>query len=102
MGGNNAGGEAGHLGGALAGFYFIRHPQHLHGFFDLLGRVDPTSHHYRRKSGVAGAKRSVPQGRGSRADHDQIDRILDKISAGGLHSLTDKEKRVLREASERE
>ncbi len=50
FGGENAGGEAGHLGGAIAGFYLIRHPRHLHGFFDVLGWMDPTSHHYRRKS----------------------------------------------------
>ena len=93
--GHNAGGEAGHLGGAIAGFYFIRHPHHLHGFFDFLGRIDPTSHHYRgkgRRFGV-GAASGVPS---------NIDRILDKISERGLHSLTDKEKRILREASKRE
>ena len=93
--GPNAGGEAGHLGGAIAGFYFIRHPKHLHGFFDFLGRIDPTSHHYRgkgRRLGV-GAASGVPS---------NIDRILDKISERGLHSLTDKEKRILREASKRE
>ncbi len=93
--GHNAGGEAGHLGGAIAGFYFIRHPHHLHGFFDFLGRIDPTSHHYRgkgRRFGV-GAASGVPS---------NIDRILDKISERGLHSLTDKEKRILREASKRD
>lgn len=92
--GANAGGEAGHLGGALAGFYFIRRPHHLHGFFDILGRIDPTSHHYRRKG-----LRTVP-GRRS-AQTEQIDRILAKISAEGLQSLTESEKRAMREASER-
>ncbi len=93
--GHNAGGEAGHLGGAIAGFYFIRHPHHLHGFFDFLGRIDPTSHHYRgkgRRFGVGTAS----------AAPSNIDRILDKISERGLHSLTDKEKRILREASKRD
>ena len=90
----NAGGEAGHLGGAIAGFYFIRHPHHLHGFFDMVGWADPTSHHYRRKGD---RRRAPPAGR-----RDQVDRILDKISSTGLHSLTEKEKRILREASERE
>lgn len=88
FGANNAGGEAGHLGGAIAGFYFIRHPHHLHGFFDIVGRIDPTSHHYR------GSSRRAPK-------QSQIDRILEKINARGLHSLTAKEKRVLREASEK-
>ena len=92
-GGGNAGGEAGHLGGAFAGFYFIRHTQHLHGFFDFLGRIDPTSHHYRKK--VRGLR---PGGRNK--SHKEIDRILDKISAKGLHSLTEKEKKILSQASQ--
>jgi membrane associated rhomboid family serine protease len=87
FGGPNAGGEAGHLGGAAAGFYFIRHPHHLHGFFDFLGWVDPTSHHYRR-------------GRGA-GPRSEVDRVLDKVSATGLASLSDREKRILREAAER-
>jgi len=95
FGGHNAGGEAGHLGGAIAGFYFIRHPHHLHGFFDFLGRIDPTSHHYRGKGRRLGR-------RAASAVPSNIDRILDKISERGLHSLTDKEKRILREASKRD
>jgi len=95
FGANNAGGEAGHLGGAIAGFYFIRHPHHLHGFFDFLGRIDPTSRHFRGK-GRRFARAGGP------ADRSDIDRILDKISDRGLHSLTDKEKRLLRNASKRE
>jgi membrane associated rhomboid family serine protease len=101
VGGNNAGGEAGHLGGAIAGFYFIRHPKHLHGFFDFLGRVDPTSHHYRGKGaparGRAVAKSAQQSGSPNRAE---VDRILDKVHSQGLASLTDREKRILREASE--
>jgi membrane associated rhomboid family serine protease len=92
-GGHNAGGEAGHLGGAIAGFYFIRRPHHLHGFFDFLGRVDPTSHHYRKEKSPRRPGETGPPNR------DEIDRILDKINREGLHSLSDKEKRVLREAS---
>ena len=95
FGGHNAGGEAGHIGGAIGGFYFIRHPHHLHGFFDLMGRIDPTSHHYRGKGRRFGRSRG-------KADRSDIDRILDKISDRGLHSLTDKEKRLLRDASKRE
>lgn len=85
---NNAGGEAAHLGGAAGGFYFIRHPQSLHGLFDFFGKVDPTSKHF-------AARRSAP----SRVD--KVDRILDKISREGLKSLSAREKRILEEASRR-
>ena len=89
FGGSNAGGEAAHIGGALAGFYFIRNPQHLHNFFDILGRVDPTSHHYR-----GGSRKG-----GTSVDTDQIDRILDKVRRHGIESLTTKEKKALEKAS---
>jgi len=94
--GSNAGGEAAHLGGALAGFYFIRRQHHLHGFFDFLGRVDPTSRSAKAKrvgAGSSNARRAV--------DDAEIDRILAKIHAKGLNSLTSKEKRILRDSSKR-
>ena len=94
IGTTNAGGEAAHIGGALAGYWLIRRPHLLHGFFDFLGRYDPTS-----RSGAAyraGRLRS----RGATADAD-IDRILAKIHDQGLQSLTAKEKKALREASKR-
>jgi len=92
--GNNAGGEAGHLGGAIAGWYFIRHSHHLHGFFDFLGRADPTSHHYRN------SKKSRRTFSRAATDQADLDRILAKISDNGLQSLTESEKRRLRQASE--
>ncbi len=85
----NAGGEAAHLGGAAAGWWFIRHPESLHGIFDFAGRVDPTSKHF----AVRG--RTKPR-------VDSVDRILDKISQEGLQSLTRKEKKILQEASRRD
>jgi membrane associated rhomboid family serine protease len=88
---NNSGGEAAHLGGAAAGWWFIRHPDSLHGLFDLAGRMDPTSKHF------AGRNRPV-----SVSDHAHVDRILDKISQQGLQSLTKKEKQILEQASRRD
>jgi membrane associated rhomboid family serine protease len=90
--GQNAGGEASHLGGALAGWYFIRHTHHLHNFFDVLGRVDPTSHHYRKEGA---------QVRRGQADAHEVDRILDKIRHEGMQSLSAEEKRTLARASAR-
>ncbi|MGA1046158.1 MAG: rhomboid family intramembrane serine protease, partial [Phycisphaerales bacterium] len=85
--GRNAGGEAAHLGGAIAGWFFIRRPNLLHDFFDVLGRVDPTSSQFR--------------GRGKRrvADVAEVDRVLAKIAESGLGSLTERERRLLRDAS---
>lgn len=94
VGASNAGGQAGHLGGAIAGYYFIRHTHHLHGFFDFVGRIDPTSHHYRGKFKGKGFSARDPK-------RTEIDRILDKISTKGIQSLTDREKSILRKQSER-
>lgn len=90
---DNAGGEAAHLGGALAGWYFIKRPEQLHGLFNFFGRVDPTSKHFAMKG---------PRFPGRGKDKsDQVDKILDKISREGLQSLTKREKRILNEASRR-
>jgi len=86
--GNNAGGEAAHLGGAVAGWYFIGNTHHLHGFFDFLGRVDPTS----RAGAARRARRQAP-------DNAEIDRILAKIQAQGIGSLTRSERETLSRAS---
>jgi membrane associated rhomboid family serine protease len=93
FGWTNAGGEAAHIGGALAGFWLVRNPNHLHGFFDFLGQYDPTSKVARARVAV---KRGNVQGS---TTSTEVNRILDKISARGLHSLTEGEKRVLRDAS---
>lgn len=93
FGGYNAGGEAGHLGGAIAGFYFIRRPHHLHGFFDILGRVDPTSHHYRKGDGDARRQR--------RSHEQEVRRVLAKIRHVGIEGLTPEERAVLEEDARR-
>ncbi|MCX5640700.1 MAG: rhomboid family intramembrane serine protease [Planctomycetota bacterium] len=93
FGWTNAGGEAAHIGGALAGFWLVRNPNHLHGFFDFLGQYDPTSKVARARVAV---KRGSVQGS---ASSTEVNRILDKISARGLQSLSESEKRVLRDAS---
>lgn len=88
-GSSNAGGEAAHLGGAIAGFYFIRNSHHLRDFFDVFNDS--------RKDGRRKAKTSKPS-RGAPST-DEIDRILDKVARSGIGSLTEKEKKALNEAS---
>jgi hypothetical protein len=75
-------------GGAIAGWYFIGNTHHLHGFFDFLGRVDPTS----RAGAARRARRQAP-------DNAEIDRILAKIQAQGIGSLTRSERETLSRAS---
>jgi membrane associated rhomboid family serine protease len=92
LGGGNAGGEAAHLGGAIAGYWLIRRPHLLHRLFDWMGTVDPTSRTRRVRANRA---RGV-------IETAEIDRILDKIRRQGLQSLNDGERRTLREASRRQ
>jgi membrane associated rhomboid family serine protease len=87
LGRQNAGGEAAHVGGAIAGFVFIRNSHLLRDFFDVFGNstLPPRSAGKPRKRGP---------------DEAEIDRVLAKVSEKGIHSLTAAEKRVLRKASE--
>ncbi|MEQ8770514.1 MAG: rhomboid family intramembrane serine protease [Phycisphaerales bacterium] len=88
MGGSNAGGDAAHVGGAVAGYFFIRNPHLLTDFFDFLN--DSRKQDKRPGKGQ--------RARGGPSDKD-VNRVLDKVRESGLHSLTDREKAVLREAS---
>lgn len=76
--GQNAGGDAAHVGGAIAGYYFIRHMHLLRDFFDFVG---------------------APRERTRREASAETDRILDKIRREGMASLTDAEKRELQRST---
>src|SRR6185436_18755240 len=68
-GGHNAGGDAAHVGGALAGYFFVRNAHLLRDFFDVIGRRTP----------AAG-------GPATEADTQELDRILQKVGRDGLAS----------------
>lgn len=89
-GGKNAGGQAAHLGGAAAGFYFIRHTHLLRDFFDILGPPRKKSPSTPRK-GFFGPR---PPSEG------ELDAILDKIHSKGIRSLNEAERRMLRQGTE--
>lgn len=95
MGGNNAGGDAAHLGGAAAGFFFIRRSHLLTDFFDIFNNSNKPRDGSGKRSG------SSKRARGAGPDQAEIDRILAKVSDKGLASLSDREKKALRDASER-
>jgi membrane associated rhomboid family serine protease len=83
---SNSGGEAAHVGGALAGAFFIRRMHLLRDFFDVFG----DSRRARPGAGPSGAM----------AAGAEVDRVLAKVHATGLSSLTEGEKETLRRASE--
>ena len=90
-GSSNAGGEAAHIGGAIAGFYFIRNSHHLLDFFDVFGDSRAGSKKARPARGPK-PKRGAPTAA-------EVDRILAKVATEGIGSLTDKEKQTLNKAS---
>lgn len=85
FGGSNAGGDAAHVGGAIAGFFFIRNTHLLKDFF-AIGRPAAS-----QKVRSQRAKASTAE-----ADHRKLDDILDKVSREGLHSLSETERTFLR------
>ena len=109
-----------HLGGALFGFLYAKAEQRgidLAGwariFFQprrVLRKRQPvtaeTGHLLRRVGAWMEQRRgAAAEGRSSSAEErsleEEVDRILDKISAHGYDSLTEEEKRILYEASRR-
>ncbi|NNJ87565.1 MAG: rhomboid family intramembrane serine protease [Akkermansiaceae bacterium] len=87
----NAGGEAGHLGGAILGFILMKKPR-------LLAWVPDGSVRKRRPTvdaKIIRDKKIRPKINIS-LDDSEIDRILDKVNREGLQSLTDDEREVLR------
>ena len=94
-GSQNAGGEAAHIGGAIAGFFFIRNSEMLIDFFDVFGdsRKSKTAKPIKKKSTYRNYNNTPGP------SQDEIDKILQKVSQKGLASLTEKEKKTLAQAS---
>ncbi len=93
-GGHNAGGDAAHIGGAIAGAFFVRKPELLREFLDFSGAEASKRRSARqRKRTAASAKRH-----GGPSD-DEVDRILAKVATQGLPSLSEKERKTLQKAS---
>jgi membrane associated rhomboid family serine protease len=93
FGGRNAGGDAAHIGGAIAGYFFIRNSHHLLDFFDVLGNSKEPRRPRTPKPGKAG------RGKPRAPSTDEVDSILDKVNLKGIQSLTAREKKVLERAS---
>jgi len=94
MGAKNAGGEAAHLGGAVAGYFFIRNSHLLRDFFDVFSDSRKPS-----KPGKPGGSWGWLRGGGDTGA--EVERILAKVRSDGVASLTEKERRVLARDTER-
>ncbi|TAG09372.1 MAG: rhomboid family intramembrane serine protease [Verrucomicrobia bacterium] len=87
--GGNEGGEAGHLGGAILGFLLTRFPQ-------CLGKMGAAQSIKRRPIPDAKIR---PRSELPQMNDQELDRILDKISAHGFQSLTTEERAHLQQFS---
>ena len=95
LGGNNAGGNVAHLGGALMGFVFVKQLQKGRDLGRLIVDVIYSFPKlFKRKPKIKVSHRSKGSGRSSssKSNQQEIDRILDKISESGYASLTKSEK----------
>ena len=91
----NAGGEAAHLGGAAAGFFLMKRP----GLLQFADRFGGSMQRWKQKR----LRLSAERDRAEAAHEDaEVDRILAKVKEHGLQSLTDKEKKTLQHATERQ
>jgi membrane associated rhomboid family serine protease len=96
VGGSNAGGDAAHIGGAIAGYFFIRRSHLLGDFFDVLGNSNSP-----RGARAVRPKRGMFEfARGKAPSSAEVDRILAKVATEGLSSLSEAEKHTLRSATE--
>ncbi len=95
LAGNNAGGEAAHLGGALLGFLLVSNPRVLNwadrGSMPTLRSLSDKRKKYSQHK----------QKQSEAATQAEVDRILDKVRDQGLHSLSAKEKKILQQETDR-
>lgn len=112
-----AGGNLAHLGGALIGFIFIKQYERgidwsvpITSFLNLLmrpfgsksgTRAKKSSAKQKVNSGKASGTKSKGQTSPASPSQDEVDMILDKISAYGYDSLTTDEKQILFKASQK-
>ncbi|MES2982246.1 MAG: rhomboid family intramembrane serine protease [Verrucomicrobiota bacterium] len=90
--GDNEGGEAGHLGGAIVGFLLIR----MVPVFGIQAKKTPRA---KKRPGKNFEPKIRPRTIVDLRAQSEVDEILDKISREGFQSLTDEERDLLHRAS---
>jgi len=93
FGSENAGGSAGHLGGALFGLALIKY-QPLRSWLIRISKIGEEKRNPKVQEATIVRERS----RSPIAQTKEVDRILEKISAHGIQSLTEKERQTLDKA----
>lgn len=118
VGSNNAGGHLAHLGGALAGWWFVKGLNRgydithwvnvcidaIQRLFSKRGRrprKPKMKVHVNKNAAGDNRKADYDYNAHKRAQSDEVDRILEKLKKSGYGSLSDEEKRKLFEASKR-
>ena len=92
--GGNAGGSAGHLGGAIAGFFMLKSTPVRAWLAGLGSGVKVTRRKPAKKRPYESKLR--PKSSVTKEEANEVDRILDKINREGLHALTDEERELLK------
>ena len=93
--GGNEGGEAGHLGGAILGFFLVRYPQ-------LLGSRTSVTSSPPKAFRPPPEVKIRPRTQLRTQDDPAVDAILDKVSIEGFQSLSAEEREILQLAAERQ
>jgi membrane associated rhomboid family serine protease len=95
--GGNEGGEAGHLGGAILGFFLMRSPWLLQWADGRRAEVEIIQP---RAFGMRHEAKLRPRTEIDLQAQTEVDRILDKISQHGFQSLTSDEREMLRQVAQ--
>ncbi len=109
LAGENAGGNFAHLGGAFAGWLFAfmlnkgtditAWINKIIDFFATFGRKRPARNRANFKYSKGGRAADYEYNARKKKESDEVDRILEKVKAGGYSSLTEDEKKRLFDAS---
>lgn len=97
---DNTGGEAGHLGGAIAGYALMRFSALLGRRAEVEAKIVRPKEFRQKKRKPKPASKLRPRTHLETATASEVDRILDKINKEGMQSLTAEEQAILKEASE--
>ncbi|MGC9331179.1 MAG: rhomboid family intramembrane serine protease [Bacteroidales bacterium] len=111
--GQNMGGHIAHLGGAIFGYiYAVQHKQGnditrwfeklVLSFVSLFKQKSKMHVSYKRASGKKRPETDMEYNARKRAEQDEINRILDKVSTSGYGSLTKREKEILFKSSNKQ